>query len=157
MSAIFAVAAVAAASSARRRHGGGGPYGPSSGSGKGFSIGCLVFVAALVALFWWIISIDTQRAMGVKHEWQAFAQRNPQVEIVAVSQGQYGPDKWHQGQIIVEIKGTQTDETRVIREKDDHVKFNHVPVAGEIWRTWVTEPQGKDGTEFKFHMEPRDR
>ena len=131
--------------------------GPASDPNKVVALLYLLIFATVCVTIGLAIRDDNRAAWAQKQEWVGFAARNPQVQIVAVSQGQYGPEKWHDGQIIVEVKGTTSSETRVIREKDDHVRFNHVPNVGETWRTWVTNDEGAKSSAFTFHMEPLGR
>lgn len=118
--------------------------------------GCLlVGLLILIGFFGWVFYLDYAEGWKRRNIWEGYATRNPEVQIVSINQGQYGPSKWNASQIIVEIRGTKTGETLIIREKDDHVYFTHLPQPGQIWRTWITEgPPGSLSFCFNFRMEP---
>lgn len=127
---------------------------------KRLAAGLATGLAATVVIFLifgailWVIGKDYEQGWERRNSWEQFAQRNPQIEIIAVQQGQYGLPKFNASQLIVEVRGTKTGETRMIREKDDRVKFNHLPQKGETWHCWVESAPGRGSYFFTFCMEP---
>lgn len=120
--------------------------------------GVLAMLFVIVGFFFLVGQEESRQGWKNRNHWERFANQNPELEIIAVQQGQYGPDKWNSSQLIVEVRATTTGETRMIREKDGHVPFNHLPQKGEIWRCWIQE--GREGSMpycFTFRMEPISR
>lgn len=95
--------------------------------------GVFVLVFGLFGILGWAFYTAYLSACERRDVWEGYATRNPEVEIIAVVQKQYGPSKWDSTQLAVEVRGTKTGETRIILEKE-HVVFNHRPQQGQLWR-----------------------
>ncbi len=132
-----------------------GAHQPSSQMTNEEAVGCLLFVVlGFAALMGYAIYSTYEQGWERRNEWEGYAARNPEVEIVGIVQKQYGPNKWNATQLVVEVRGTKTGETRIIREKDDYVPFNHLPQVGQIWRVWIENGNGRASYCFIFRMEP---